>query len=98
MGVDRWSKTFEGKQAVIEDLFSGVADTLDDSGTTRVHHIYADGDHVVVEHTGSSATPDGRRYDNNYCWVLDFTDGQIHEIREYMDTHLVTETFADDPS
>jgi ketosteroid isomerase-like protein len=34
----------------------------------------------------------------NYCWVLTFRDGLIREVREYMDTQLVTETFSFDPS
>jgi ketosteroid isomerase-like protein len=98
MGVQTWSKTFEGKPAVVDDLFGGAVSSLDDSFSVQVHEIIADGDHVVVEHTGRNATPDGRRYDNNYCWVFTFGGGLIREAREYMDTQLVTETFGDDTS
>ena len=98
MGVSSWSRTFAGKRAVIDELFGGVADTLTDSFSVQVHSILADGDHVVVEHSGRNATPDGRQYNNNYCWVLRLRDGPIQELREYMDTQLVTETFAEDPS
>lgn len=98
MGVSSWSRTFAGKRAVIDELFGGVADTLTDSFSVQVHSILADGDHVVVEHSGRNATPDGRQYNNNYCWVLRLRDGLIQELREYMDTQLVTETFAEDPS
>jgi uncharacterized protein len=59
-----------------------------------VHGIHADGDVVIVEHSGRNELPDGRRYDNNYCWVFRFSDGLIREVREYMDTQLVTETFG----
>jgi ketosteroid isomerase-like protein len=38
--------------------------------------------------------PDGRRYDNNYCWVLRFQGELIHEVREHLDTQLVTDTFG----
>ena len=99
MGVHQWSKTFVGKQAVVQELFGGVAETLNPPFSVDVHRILADGDHVVVEHTGRNETPDGRQYDNNYCWVMRFDDGLIREIREYMDTQLVTETFgAAEPS
>jgi ketosteroid isomerase-like protein len=98
MGVNGWSKTFTGKQEVVGGLFGAVADTLADSSSVQVHNILADGDYVVVEHTGSNATPDGRQYNNNYCWVLNFRDDLIREVREYMDTQLVTEIFATDPS
>jgi ketosteroid isomerase-like protein len=35
-------------------------------------------------------------YDNNYCWVFRFQGGLIQEVREYMDTQLVTDTFGPD--
>jgi ketosteroid isomerase-like protein len=96
MGVNQWSRAFEGKQLVIEKLFGGATETLGPSSSTTVHRIHADGDSVVVEHSGRNKMPDGRRYDNNYCWVLRFQDGLIQEVREYMDTQLVTETFGAD--
>lgn len=48
MGVTSWSRTFEGKQEVVGELFGGAAEALSDS----FNNIVADGDHVVVEHTG----------------------------------------------
>ena len=96
MGVNKWSRAFEGKQLVIDTLFGGASETLGPSSSTEVRHIHADGDSVVVEHSGRNELPDGRRYDNNYCWVLRFRNGLIQEVREYMDTQLVTETFEAD--
>jgi uncharacterized protein len=96
MGVDQWSRTFEGKHLVVDKLFGGATETLGPSSSTEVRHIHADGDSVVVEHSGRNELPDGRRYDNNYCWVFRFQDGLIREVREYMDTWLVTETFGAD--
>ena len=55
-------------------------------------------DFVVIEHSGRNELADGRRYNNNYCWVFRFQDGLIQEVREYMDTQLVTETFGPDGS
>jgi uncharacterized protein len=96
MGVSQWSRTFEGKQAVVDTLFGGASETLSPKSSVELRCIHADGDFVVVEHSGRNETPDGRRYDNNYCWVFRFQDGLIHEVREYMDTLLVTETFGPD--
>jgi ketosteroid isomerase-like protein len=59
-----------------------------------VHRVLADDAHVVVEHAGRNETPDGRQYNNNYCWVMRFDNGLIREIREYMDTQLVMDTFG----
>jgi ketosteroid isomerase-like protein len=94
MGVNKWSRTFDGKQLIIDTLFGGAAETLNPSSNVEVRCIHADGDCVVVEHTGHNELPDGRRYDNNYCWVFRFQEGSIQEVREYMDTQLVTDTFG----
>ncbi len=96
MGVNEWSRTFEGKQTVVDRLFGGVSETLSPSSSVEVHGIHADGDCVVVEHSGRNEMPDGRRYDNNYCWVLRFRGEVVQEVREYMATQLVTETFGAD--
>jgi uncharacterized protein len=96
MGVKQWSRAFEGKQSVMDTLFGGASETLPPSSSVEVHCVHADGEFVVVEHSGRNELSDGRRYDNNYCWVFRFADGLIHEVREYMDTQLVTETFGPD--
>ena len=94
MGVGQWSRTLEGRQVVVDTLFGGGE--RPPSSRVEVAHVHADGDFVVVEHYGRNVLPDGRRYDNNYCWVLRFEGDLVHEVREYMDTQLVTETFGAD--
>jgi hypothetical protein len=98
MGVNRWSKSFQGRQTIADKLFGGAPDTPNPASTVTVHGIHTDGDIVVVEHSGRNELPDGRRYDNNYCWVFRIQDGLIKEVREYMDTQLVTETFGGEQS
>lgn len=85
-----------GQADVVDKLFGGATETLGPSSSTEVRRIHADGDCVVVEHSGRNEMSDGRRYGNNSCWVLRFQDGLIQEVREYMDTQLVTETFGAD--
>jgi len=89
MGVRQWSRTFEGKQAVVDTLFGGASGTLSPTSSVEVRCIHADGDFVIAEHSGRNKLPDGRRYDNNYCWVFRFQNGLIQEVREYMNTQLV---------
>lgn len=98
MGVGQWSRTFEGKQVVVDTLFGGATDELGPASRVEVAHVHADGDCVVVEHAGRNVLPDGRTYNNQYCWVLQFEEDLIREVREYMDTQLVTETFVADES
>jgi hypothetical protein len=86
MGTQQWSRAFEGKDAVVSELFGAVKDTLTPAFSVVVHRFVAEGEYVVVEHSGRNTTPDGRRYDNNYCWVCRFGGGKLREIHEYMDT------------
>lgn len=94
MGTGRWSRTFEGKESVVDELLAAVKETLTDSFEVIPHHFFAEGDYVVIEHSGRNTTHDGRPYNNKYCWVCRFADGKLCELREYMDTELVTETFG----
>lgn len=51
-------------------------------------------DRVVVEVQGRCLLPDGRRYDNNYCFIVLFRDRLICEVREYCDTKLAADLFG----
>ncbi|WP_314001250.1 nuclear transport factor 2 family protein [Xanthocytophaga flava] len=93
MGSGQWSKTFDGKQAVLGELWAAVRTTLKSPYKVIANRFIADDDYVVVEATGQNTTPDGKLYNNKYCWVCHITEGKLQELNEYMDTQLVTETF-----
>ncbi len=93
MGSGQWSRTFDGKQAVLGELWAAVRASLKPPYKVFAHRFIADGDYVVVEASGKDTTPDGKKYHNKYCWVCRISNGKLHELREYMDTQLVTETF-----
>jgi uncharacterized protein len=94
MGTMQWSKTFKGKKSVVNELFGAVKTTLTEPFKTVAQRFIGEGDYVVVEHSGQNTTPDGRPYNNKYCWVCRFDGGKLREIHEYMDTELVTATFS----
>ncbi len=93
MGSGQWSKTFKGKESVLNELWSAVKTTLIPPYKVTAHRFIADGDYVVIEASGENATPEGKAYNNKYCWVCRISEGRLHELHEYMDTELVTETF-----
>jgi ketosteroid isomerase-like protein len=93
MGSGQWAKTFQGKQSVVNDLWGAVKTTLLPPYKATATRILADGDYVVVEANGQNTTPDGKAYNNRYCWVCCISDGKLRSINEYMDTELVTTTF-----
>jgi ketosteroid isomerase-like protein len=87
-GQYSWSRTFTGKQSILNDLHGHVRSLLVDRARTVAHRFIADGDHVVVEAKGNNLTKSGVRYDNDYCLVFELENGKIKEVREYCDSVL----------
>lgn len=96
MGTGQWSRTFQGKASVLNELWSAVKTTITPPFKVAASRFLADGDHVVVEAVGHNTTPEGNVYNNKYCWVCHIAEGKLQSIREYMDTELVTRTFGTD--
>jgi ketosteroid isomerase-like protein len=93
-GRSAWSHAWDGKQAVIEDLFGLLRDRI--AGRIKIvpRRLIADGDLVVVEARGDNITRDGLPYENEYCWVVRMQDGRIKELREYADTEFMTKALG----
>lgn len=87
-GQYSWSRTFVGKEAVLRDLYGYVRSRVERGSRTLPLNIVADGDLVIVEARGDMTTKSGQKYDNEYCLVYRFRDGQIVEMREYCDSLL----------
>ena len=94
MGTGQWSHTFKGKESVVNELLAAVKETLTEPYEAVAHRFIAEGDYVVIEHSGKNTTPDGKSYNNKYCWVCRFSEGKLQELCEYMDTDLVTKNIC----
>jgi ketosteroid isomerase-like protein len=95
IGTTTLSKTFKGKQAVIDELLVPFREALVD-GHIHIHveNLLGDGDFVVVQGRGEAMTKRGVPYNNTYCWVYRFEGGKIKALTEYLDTELVTRAFG----
>jgi uncharacterized protein len=89
-GTTKWSRTYEGKQAVLVELFGPLRTRINGRIRTTAHRLIADGDFVVVEARGNNTTKSGMPYNNNYCFVFRLSDNKLKEVTEYFDTELVT--------
>ena len=96
-GQYSWSRTFTGKEAILNDLHGHVRTRLRDRTRTVAHRFIADGDVVVVEAKGDNVTREGVRYDNDYCLVFQLEDGKIKEIKEYCDSMLTEKALGPFP-
>lgn len=95
-GTTRWSRTYAGKESVLNELLEPLRSRLADQYTNTADRFIAEGDLVVVECRGRSTTKAGIPYDNNYCFIFRLAEGRLKEVIEYMDTQLVA-TVLDDP-
>lgn len=48
-GTTKWSRTYEGKQSVLVELFGPLRGRIDGRIRTTAHRLIAEGDYVVVE-------------------------------------------------
>jgi len=90
MGTGEWSRTYEGKPAVVGELMRPLFAQFADTYRNRASLILADGDHVVVECQGQVMTKSGKPYNQRYCYVCRMSDRKIRELTEYLDTELVS--------
>lgn len=88
-GTSKWSRTYAGKHAVLNELFAALRPHMADRIKTIAHRFIAEEDFVVVEARGSNTTKSGKPYNNTYCFVFRVEDGKLKEVTEYMDTFLV---------
>lgn len=94
-GATPWSKTYEGKQAVLNELLGQLRSRFGEPVRVTAHRFIAEDDYVVVEARGeNNVTTAGVPYNNTYCFVFRLADGAVREVTEYLDTALVLTALA----
>lgn len=96
-GTTAWSRRYEGKAAVQGELLAPLRARIEGRIRVAARRILACGDWVVVEARGDAVTREGRRYDNEYCFVIRVEAGELRELVEYLDTELVTAALGEPP-
>jgi ketosteroid isomerase-like protein len=67
-------------------LFHRMLDNLATGLRMTVISAIAEGDRVALEVTSSGDLKNGRRYRQEYHFLMEFRDGRIGAVREYLDT------------
>ena len=91
IGTSPWSRTYEGKRTVIDELMRPLFAQFADQYKARALRVIADEDDVVVEARGTVTTKSGKPYNQTYCYVCRLADGKVRELTEYLDTDLVNQ-------
>lgn len=97
IGTTSWSRTFDGKPAILSQLLAPLAANFAGRNVVSAGRIVAEGDTVMAEGRNHSVTVNGERYDNRYAWVFTFRDGKVVDILEYCDTDLIQRVLASCP-
>jgi uncharacterized protein len=95
IGSTGWSKTYRGKDRILADLIAPLRRVLAPPRKSHALHMIAEGNMVAVQGQGENITRDGRKYENTYCWVFAFRDGEVRAITEYADTELMRSALGD---
>jgi len=96
IGSTKFSGTYIGKQAIAEDLLGPLFSQLRAGISSEIERLTAEGDIVVAQTSGAAETVDGAPYNNTYCQVIRICNGQIANVKEYMDTALIDSVFGVD--
>jgi uncharacterized protein len=96
IGSTAWSRTYEGKRAVADELMRPLFAQFADRYTSKATRVLADGDVVVIECRGKVTTKTGKPYNQTYCYICRMDQGKVRELTEYLDTELVA-TALDPP-
>ena len=94
IGEGSWSGEFTGKQTIINEIFRPLNRVLVERATIPTRVIDG-GDVIVVQAKGKNLTHDGKRYDNDYVFVIHFEGGKIVRYEEYCDTELIARVLPD---
>lgn len=94
VGTTKFSGTYTGKQALVEQLLGPLFGQLKAGIASEIERLTAEDDVVVAQTAGTAETHDGIPYNNSYCQVIRIRDGKIAEVKEYFDTALVDAVFG----
>jgi len=93
IGSTRISGTFQGKQAFLDGAVVPLHEALAGPIQATVLNVFEDGDHVILQWRGESASRSGKPYHQVYCWVMRLAGGRVVESTAYLDTELVNQMF-----
>jgi uncharacterized protein len=85
-----------GRDRIVRFLTHELGTAFVADRTFDVAAMFADGDVVITEARITGTLPRGGHYENDYCFIFEFSGELVHRIREYMDTRHGTAQFAAD--
>ena len=89
MGTHPLAGHYTSKSELIARTFARIERIMKEGIVLKVNHVIVSGDEAAVEMESLSVAKNGRPFNNTYCWVVRFLEGEIVELRAYVDSALV---------
>ena len=81
------SGVWEGRDAIVDEFLATAMSYYEPGSVSlEITGMIAEHGQVVLQWTSRARTRDGRPYENGCIGVFTIRDGQIQDVREYMDT------------
>jgi ketosteroid isomerase-like protein len=97
MGTHPLAGHYRSKKAFIAGTFAKLGQVLPEGAQLRVEHLLVKDDEAVVELHSLATAKNGMRFDNRYCWVVEFQEGVIVRVRAYLDSAMVARLVDENP-
>ena len=97
MGTHPLAGRYRSKKAFIAGTFAKLGQVLPQGAQLHVENVIVQDDQAVVELHSLATAKNGMRFDNRYCWVVNFRDAVIVRVRAYLDSALVARLFEQNP-
>ena len=98
MGTHPLAGHYHSKKDFIAGTFAKLAEVLPQGAELEIEHLMVKDDQAVVELHSLATAKNGMRFDNWYCWVVDFRNEVIVRVRAYLDSAMVGRLFAENPA
>lgn len=95
MGTHPLAGRYRSKAAFREATFARLGKLLPGGTQLQVVHVHLAGHTAIVELRSNATAKNGRRFNNQYCWVTRFEGNTIVEVRAYLDSALVAKMIGE---
>lgn len=97
MGTHPLAGRYTSKEQFIAGTFAKLAKVLPDGAQLHLEHLLIKDNVAIAELHSYAVARNGLRFDNRYCWVVEFSGRTIVRVRAYLDSALVARLFAENP-
>jgi ketosteroid isomerase-like protein len=97
MGTHPLAGHYLDKKSFIAGTFTKLDQVLISGAELHTEHLMVKDNQAVVELHSLATARNGMRFDNRYCWVVDFQDQLIVRVRAYLDSAMVARLFEENP-